>query len=573
MDWIKNNTLTFVFIIVCAVSILVVCISALITFLIQKHIQNKSVSSKNFVIGMEIDLSNGRVIFFDRKDCSKHRTISVESFYRMLHKKDVLRMKLWFEDIKRNFDFSEKYIETEILNKRQEGFMLLLRANSYDETKKILYLECHQLSRMNPSQGRKKAMNTDYYIVKRSQIESAFESMKRKNGYVFSIRFFYKNNDVINDTTIEKSILYRLKNEVYSYVGEAFKNRYVYDEYDDQIYLFDFKIKNDVEAKNLCEKIYKDLSIYINVKGFSNAHGTAIGAVNLVSSNLKFIDSIKKSSQVSDAARVNEVPYLISDNETDSLHAFDSSLVDKVFDNGSLRLLFRPIINIKTEQIIGYFGNVKCVDTHFESYFEIARYINKVDRNEELLSKVTQQFVSKFFFERPRVKSRLFLQVSLVDLDHLGKVLSNIAHSKEANLVLMFEESEVNANVFSLDLLTHQLKELVSLGYEIGLLLKNENTLLENEFYSIFNYFIIGSAMVSKVKDNSRARLSNKFLIESLLQYKRPIVITDLEGWSTIDLFVKSGCYLLSGDDISASSEMILPIEKAKIARLRKINN
>lgn len=573
MEWINNNKLLFIFMIVCISAVIVMSVVSFITFFVQKRILSKKASIKSYFIGMEIDLNNGRVIFFDRKDCSKHRVMSIESFYRMLHKKDVTRIKLWFEDIKRSYDFSDKYIETELITKKQEGFLLLLRAINYDEENKILYLEAHQLSRMNRSQGRKRATNPDYSLVKRSQIESAFESLKKKSGYVFSIRFFFKNNDVINDATIERSILYRLKNEVYAYLDENKNNRFVYDEYDDQIYLFDFKIKDDEQAKQFCELIYKDLQIFINVKGFSRAHGCAVGAVNLVSDNIKFIDSIKKASQVSDVARINEVPFIISNNETDIMASFDSSLVDKVFDRDSLRLLFRPIINVNTEQVIGYFGNVKCVDTHFESYFEIARYINKVDRNEELLSRVFQQFVSKFYFERPKVKTKLFLQVSLVDLDHLGNVLTNITHSKESSLVLMFEESEVNANVFSLDLLNQQLHVLTSLGYEIGLLLKNEDTLLENEFYSVFNYFIIGSAMVSKVKDNSRARLSNKFLIESLLQYKRPIVITDLDGWSSIDLFIKSGCTLLSGDDISPSSEMILPIEKAKIARLRKINN
>ena len=248
-------------------------------------------------------------------------------------------------------------------------------------------------------------------------------------------------------------------------------------------------------------------------------------------------------------------------------------MVDKIFSNDCLRLLYRPIININTEQIIGYFSNVRCLETNFENYFDIARYINKVDRNKELLSKIIQQFVSKFYFERPSDRARLFIQISLVDLDHLGMVLSNIAHSNEANLVLMFEESEVNANAFSIDLLSSQLKELTDLGYEIALLLKDENTLLENDFYSVFNYFVIGSAMASKIRDSSRVRLSNKFLIESLLQYKRPIIINDLDGWSSIDLFVKSGCTFLSGDDISPSSEMIRPIEKTKIARLRKINN
>lgn len=548
-------------------------VSSVVTFMVQQFIQRKRDSYRNYNIGAEVDLKNSRVVFFERKRFNERRTISLESFYQMIHKKDVLRVKLWFEDIKRNFDFAEKYIETESVNRNSDGFFFLMKALVYDEPNQIVYLECFRLSRINPSQGRKRVSNNEYSVIKRSQIESVFESMSKKSGFVFSIKFFYKNNDVINSATLETSTLYKLKNEVYAFASEEKNNRYVFDQYDDQIFLFDYKIATEEEAQLLAEEMSKTLNAFLHINGLLKTHGVAIGGVNLVTSNSPFEEMIKKASQVSEAARMNELATLISDEKTENLSTFDESLVAKIFNSHFLKLLYRPIINIKTEQTVGYFGNVKCVDTQFTNYFEIARYINKVDRNEELLSKTIQQFVSKFFFERPNNKVRLFIQISLVDIDHLANVLLNIGHSKESNLVLMFEESEVNANAFSLDLLTAQLNELIANGYEIALLLKDENTLLENEFYSVFNYFVIGSSMVSKVKDNSRARLSNKFLIESLLQYKRPIVITDLDGWSSIDLFVKSGCTFLSGDDISPMSEMLLPIEKTKIARLRKINN
>lgn len=573
MEWISNNVAAFVFIIIFGMAILILAVSSIIALMVQNIIKHKRKGHKNYVIGIEVDLKNGRVIYFERRRFSNRRTISIESFYQLLHKKDVLRVKLWFEDIKRNFDFSEKYIETETVNRNSDGFFLLMKAQYYDEINQILYLECHQLSRINSSQGRKRASNTEYSVIKRSQIESEFESLIKKRGFVFSIRFFYKNNDVINNTNIERTTLYRLKNEVYAFALEEKNSRFVYDEYDEQIYIFDFKAENNDEARTVGSQLYEALHTYLQINAMVSTHGISIGGVNLVGTGSTFEECIKKSSQISEAARMNEAPILILDNDTENISTFDDSLVERLFNNDSLKLLYRPIINIKTEQTVGYFSNVKCIDTQFNSYFEIARYVNKVDRNEELLSKVLQQFVSKFYFERPNNKTRLFIQISLVDLDHLGNVLTNITHSSESNLVLMFEESEVNANAFSLDLLTTQLNELIAHGYEIAFLLKDENTLLENEFYSVFNYFVIGSSMVSKIKDNSRARLSNKFLIESLLQYKRPIVITDLDGWSSIDLFIKSGCTFLSGDDISPSSEMILPIEKTKIARLRKINN
>lgn len=571
MEWIRNNPTAFTFVIIFGLAVILLLVSTIITYVGQRYFERKKKDELNATYGIEVDLKSNRVVYFNKRDFSRHRTISLEAFYELLHKKDTMRLKLWLDELGKNFDFTEKYMETELVNKNTEGFFFLLRAVAFNEETQRVYLEGQQLSNMNPSQGRKRNNNEEYAVIKRSQIESIYSTLKNRVGYVFSVKFFYRNNDVIHDASVEKSVLYRLKNEIYAYAAEE-KNRYVFDEYDEQIYLFDFKADNDESAKKIAEEMYKRIQIWLKTKSFDDTHGVSIGAINLLLART-IAESLVKASQAAESAKINELPYVISNGGAESLQTFDKTLVDKVFNNDCLRLLYRPIININTEQIIGYFSNVRVLETNFENYFDIARYINKVDRNKELLSKIIQQFVSKFYFERPSDRARLFIQISLVDLDHLGMVLSNIAHSNEANLVLMFEESEVNANAFSIDLLSSQLKELTDLGYEIALLLKDENTLLENDFYSVFNYFVIGSAMASKIRDSSRVRLSNKFLIESLLQYKRPIIINDLDGWSSIDLFVKSGCTFLSGDDISPSSEMILPIEKTKIARLRKINN
>ena len=571
MEWIKNNPTAFTFVLIFGVAVILLIVSTIITYVAQRHYERKKKGELNATLGIEVDLKSNRVVYFNKRDFARHRTISLEAFYELLHKKDTMRLKLWLEELGKNFDFTEKYFETELVNKNTEGFFFLLRAVAFNEETQRVYLEGQQLSNMNPSQGRKRNNNEEYAIIKRSQIESIYSTLKNRVGYVFSVKFFYRNNDVIHDASVEKSVLYRLKNEIYAYTADE-KNRYIFDEYDEQIYLFDFKVDNDEDAKKIAEEMYKRIQVWLKTKSFDDTHGVSIGAINLLLART-IAESLVKASQAAESAKINELPYVISNGGAESLQTFDQTLVEKVFNNDCLRLLYRPIININTEQIIGYFSNVRVLETNFENYFDIARYINKVDRNKELLSKIIQQFVSKFYFERPSDRARLFIQISLVDLDHLGMVLSNIAHSNEANLVLMFEESEVNANAFSIDLLSSQLKELTDLGYEIALLLKDENTLLENDFYSVFNYFVIGSAMASKIRDSSRVRLSNKFLIESLLQYKRPIIINDLDGWSSIDLFVKSGCTFLSGDDISPSSEMILPIEKTKIARLRKINN
>ena len=334
MEWIKENPTAFIFVIIFTICLVLMLAAAIVAFAVQKVIRHRKKFIKSYTLGFEVNFKNYRVVYFERKNTSMQRTISLEVFYQMLHKKDVVRIKLWFADIKKNFDFAEKYFETQVVSKHSETYFLLLKAISYDEDNQIVFLEGHQLSRMNPSQGRKRATNDDYTLVKRSQIESMYESQKNKIGYVFSVRFFYNNKQVINDVTIEKTILYRLKNEVYVFAQEDKNNRFVYDEYDDQIYLFDLKVADDIAATKVVTDLYEHLSICLQTKGFSRRYGCSIGGINLALSS-SFEDSIKKSSQVSDSARINELQFLLSDDNQEGLQAFDNNLVDKVFDNSS----------------------------------------------------------------------------------------------------------------------------------------------------------------------------------------------------------------------------------------------
>ena len=273
MEWIKENPTAFTFVIIFGVCVILLLVSTIITYLGQKHFERVKRDEINTTFGIEVDLKSNRVVYFDRRDFSRHRTISLESFYELLHKKDTMRLKLWLEELKTNFDFTDRYIETEIVNKNTEGFFLLLKAVGFNEENQRVYIEGFQLSSMNPSQGRKRNADEEYSVIKRSQIESIYNTLKNRAGFVFSIKFFYRNNDVIHDASVEKSVLYRLKNEIYAYAANE-KNRYVYDEYDEQIYYHftltnerngssNTKVNNYLGGDNTSSRFYKNNIISI----------------------------------------------------------------------------------------------------------------------------------------------------------------------------------------------------------------------------------------------------------------------------------------------------------------------
>ena len=246
--------------------------------------------------------------------------------------------------------------------------------------------------------------------------------------------------------------------------------------------------------------------------------------------------------------------------------------VDRLLDNNNLRYLYRPIVDAsRTGTAFGYFEYVRAYNSPFSSFQEMSKYAAKVGKNRELFANIAKTVIPKFASEKPNQTCRLFLSASMMDIDHMAEILPQIPQSKDVNLVLVFDEHEVNENAMELELLNTSLHKFRELGYEIALSLKDKNLLLDPSVYENFDYFVAGAAMMGEIKKNNRVRLSIHTLIEQLLVYNQPIIATDLEGWPAVELIIKAGVPIVSSEAISPSNDMLLPVERKKVLRLHSM--
>jgi hypothetical protein len=198
----------------------------------------------------------------------------------------------------------------------------------------------------------------------------------------------------------------------------------------------------------------------------------------------------------------------------------------------------------------------------------MSKYASKVDMSKEFFAMIARYVIPKFASEKQEDYWRLFMLVSLQDIDHMAEILNQIPQSHDIHLVLVFNEQEINENSSNLELLNSSLKSLRSDGFELAMLMKDKNLLLDSSVYYNFDYFVAGSMMIGEIRKNNRIRLSIHSLIESLLKYHRPIIATDLEGWQAIELIIKSGVSIVSSETISSSNDMLLPLDKKKVDKL-----
>ena len=573
-DFTDINFITlFVVIIVLFVAIVVIgtlyFLSLHNDYKFRQQVDYESTTTRIYVI----DVKRNNIVQLNKSDMGSKIVYDLFTFYSSFHPNDSERVKNWIFQICVDPKAAGEYLEADILmNNNRKLCFTLLRLLEYNPSVGLIHLESHILKYITPLNAPKKKNKnrTPTGIVKRSQILSLVNHNKALSGYSYCIRFFYTRQKIIANDKVERYMVMNLKNSIYPYASNPKIPRQIMDNGDSELFLFDLRISSREAALQLANSMARTLRKQMEVNGFAGFINFSIGVVE----NGQFYqdyDTIEEKVQeacISGQSPSQEVVLYQRNAAANSDLIRYGEQVEHLLNEGVMRYLYRPIINAKNSQVIGYFEYVKAYDSPFSNFAEMSKYASRMNKNRDLFAMVAKNVISKFGSERQDPNMSLFLTVSMIDINDIASIISQIPNYNRIRLVLVFDEQEVNENSNNTELLVSALTNLRNSGFEIALSLRDKNLLLDDEVYFLFNYFVVGSAMMEEVKHNNRIRLSLYTLIESLLKYNRPIIATDLEGWQAVELIIKSGISYISSDAVAASNDMLLPVEKKRMEKL-----
>ncbi len=573
----KDFLITFIIVMV----FLVFLVAVIISFTVvknslhhyEKKISQERVTTRIYVINPK----KNSVVYFNRSDLRNKKEIDIATFYSFFHEKDSERVKKWIVDISTNSKDVEQYLEADVLiNRGKAAYFSLLKLLKYDNKVGVIHLESHILKFITPMNyvGNKKDALVG--VVKRSVMDGVISKSKSLRGFTFSIRFFHIRQKALSNDKIERYMIMTLKNEVYPFASDMKNPRQIIDESGSEILLFDIHMESRDQAMRLANSIAHSLKKSIGVNGYSESVSFAIGIVENKQYYQDFDSIVTKAQEACINAQQNGQEIFLYQKSSGPM-SLDlnryADEVEKLLKPNALRYLFRPIIDVRRRRIMGYFEYVRAYDSPFNNFPEMSKYAAKVGQNRDLFAVVAKAVIPKFVNERPNSSARLFIQVSMLDIDHMVDILPQIPQIKDVKLVLVFDEQEVNENSSQLELLNSALQKFHEMGFDLALLLQDKNLLLDPSVYTNFDYFVAGASMLNEIKKNNRIRLSIHTLIEQLLRYKKPIIATDLEGWQAIELIIKSGINYISSEAVAASNDMLLPIDKKKMEKLIQMDN
>ncbi len=576
MDWwnFKDQTfLTFFIVMVITIILFVFFIISYAVFQRKyryylSQINDESNTTRIFIINVKQNI----VSYFNRSELRNKRQMSLTQFYEKFHPNDVEKIKAWIFSICVDVKTAEEYLEADVLlNRGKRSCFSLLKLLKYDPKIGLLHLESHLLKFTAPvNYTTKKRRGMPQGAVQRSVMDTLISGLKSLRGYTFAIRFFYVRKKVLSNDKIEKYMIMTLKNVIYPFASNLKQPRQIVECADNELLLFDLKYTFKDEAMKLALDLEHALQKCIGVNGFSGNVNFSIGIVENALYYQDFDMIVTKARETCMSAQQKGQTIMLFQKTASQMVELDkyANQIDDLMHHNLLRYLFRPIVDVAKKKNFGYFSYVKGYDTPFATYQEMSKYAAMSGKNRELFATVAKYILPKFESERPLENSHLFFHASLFDVDHMIEILPQLPCFSPIRLVLVFDEQEVNENSNQLDLLDTVMKKLHRMNIQLALLMKDKNLLLNPEFYTNFDYFIAGAAMIGEIKKNNRIRLSIHTLIEQLLKYKKPIIATDLEGWQAIELIIKSGITMISSDSVSPSNDMLLPIDRKKMEKL-----
>ena len=534
-----------------------------------KYVHKISDSSNSLRVFI-IDSKNDQVRYFNRSRLERKKTSTITEFYNQFPANEREKIVSWIGNLLDNTPDTPQYLEINVLiNYNKKSFFSLLQVEKVDRVNGVIYLESYLLKYMYAQKSKSAQIRK---FSSREKFSHLLTNNAPNKGVTFAINFFNKRT---LDENISHLVFAQIKNVLVPYVTNS---RPMLEHGENHIIISDLKISTRTGAFVFVNTIKNEINRLLTISSRQDQIGFSFGiAENKYFSNA--IDNlIETVIELSDISREDEKEFLFYEegkklkSESEAQHY--RTEVERIIQDRRLKYLYRPIYNVTKGRMLGYQSFTEPLDSFFDSIDELKTYAIRTEDDKELFTTISRNSITRFIQEKDGVTLRLFFPVSVNEMSYVNRTFAHISSIKEANIVLILNEDELlNLPKDSDDALVSTIKTFKSKGYEVSLLLNDNETALPNNIYEVFDFYLISvKAHITAKKSQGRQLPSFQALIEKLLRYNKPIIAIDIPSWELVEYIIKLGVEIVSSDVIAPSDENVLPLTKKVILKLKNMN-
>lgn len=531
-----------------------------------RRIKESSNSLRVFII----DSKNDTVRFFNRAHLQKKKTSTITEFYNQFPANERPRLIEWIGKLLEGAPDTPQYLEINVLiNYNKKSFFSLLQVEKVDREKGLIYLESYLLRYMY-------AQKTNSNLVKKFSSHEKFSKVLSSSigvkGYSFAISFYNKRT---RDDDISHLVFAQIENVLVPYISSS---RLMLEHGENHIIITDLKLTNRTNVVVFVNTLKNEINRLLTI----SARQDQIGFAFAVTENKYFVNAVDNLIEtlvsLSEVAIDDDKDILFFEEgkkikaDNDSQHY--RTEVERIIQDRRLKYTYQPIYHATRGRMFGYLSNVEPLDSFFDSIGELKSYAIRTEDDKELFATISRNAITRFIQEKDGVTLRLFYPISFNEVGYVNRTFSHISSIKEGNIVLVLNEDDLlSLAKDTMESIIPTIKTFKSKGYEVALLLNNNETALPNLIYEVFDFYLISvKSHISAKKSQGRQLPSFQALIEKILRYSKPIIAIDIPTWDLVEYVMKLGLELVSSDAIALPDENVLPLSKKSILKIKNMN-
>lgn len=554
--------------------LIVALIAAIISFIKlgfshQKHVRKIKESSNSLRVFV-IDSKNDSVRFFNRAHLEKKKTSTITEFYNQFPANERPRLISWIGRLLEGAPDTPQYLEINVLiNYNKKSSFSLLQVEKVDRENGLIYLESYLLKYMYAQKNQGTQVKK---FSSREKFSNVFNSSSVNKGFSFAIDFFNKRT---HEENISHLVFAQIKNVLVPYISSS---RLMLEHGENQIIICDLKLTTKTSAVAFVNTLQNEINRLLTI----SAREDQIGFTFAIAENKFFVNAVDNLIEtlisLAGFAKDDGKKFLFYEEgkkvktDGDSLHY--RTEVERIIQDRRLKYTYQPIYHATRGRMFGYLSNVEPLDSFFDSISELKSYAIRTEDDKELFATISRNAISKFIQEKDGVTIRLFFPIAFNEVGYVNRTFAHISSIKEGNIVLVLNEDELlSLAKETIDSIILTTKTFKSKGYEVALLLNNNETALPTQIYEVFDFYLISvKSHIGAKKSQGRQLPSFQALIEKILRYDKPIIAIDIPTWDLVEYVIKLGVEIVSSDAIALPDENVLPLTKKSIMKIKNMN-
>ncbi|MCQ2794047.1 MAG: hypothetical protein MJ207_01585 [Bacilli bacterium] len=520
----------------------------------------------NSVRSFVIDVKHEQVRYFDRNKIRKLRTMTLNEFLSQFSKPDRNKLSAWISSAFRKKNFEETYLPTRVKIDRTNHFVFtILKMVEIKKSEEILHIDSYLFRYLN-------RQNKAGYFMGESalpEINQFLKFIRFRRGAVINFTF-----SLVSKNNIRNPLDYLLAQQLkeITLVCANSPQRYLYANKDSEFALVDLKSKSNNTSDKLVNRILKAINRFLELNSLSDRVLIHVGVVHVNEYPQKADQLIAMAQEMSEMAINKNVLTVTYSKELVEAKATTQHLseIEQILKNKQISYGFQSIYDVRKERVLGFLSSswvknskTKMIDVYNRSTSE--------EEQKKLVNIMTHDVVARYGSISADNNKILFMNSKFMDTISFMRSLRDKFAFKIAPC---FDEYDIDYYLKHEQDFFEIIRALKFRGFFPCLKLTDRSIVLDQKVYAQFEYFIVNLKIDredNKKRGNSPALIGYRAIVEKLLRYEKPIIVSQADSWSLAEIVIRSGISYLAGEAVAPVSQTLVVPTTKNMLKMRKM--